>query len=357
MKHAELYRPKRARRSARARRQEIEAALAAADRASAALVISHGHCLDGVGSAIMALRHFGTDGAGVVYVQPSEMANVLDLAGALDSRGRRLVIADLSVDRDQYDRVVAACGVLAARGWQIEWRDHHEKQWEGLDLDRIRPHLHALEVNEDATESGASLMQQALCPRDAFARRLAETIRDRDLWWNKTRDSETLEFAITWLGDDEFTKHMLARTGRAPVVDAEIQYAADRQRALIEEHTRVLLDDALYFDTRRGDRVGVVYGWLPKNVGLHRLLRKARVRVAINVRPNGKASLRSRKDAPISHLVARRFSGGGHPNASGADLRLRGLAYEWYVLRHGRVKRTFDIAQAAVEELEGLDAK
>lgn len=357
MKHAELYRPKRVRRSARARRQELEEVIHAADHATEAVVVSHGHCLDGVGSAIMALRRFGDDGAGVVYVQPSEVAVTLEHVAGLPARGRRLLIADLSVDPDQYDRIVTAVARVAAAGWTVEWRDHHHKQWEGLDLLRLKSHVKVLQVNDDATESGASLMQQALCPRDAFARRLAETIRDRDLWWNKTPDSETLEFAITWLGDDAFTRHMLARKGRAPVVDADIQYAADRQRALIEAHTKVLLDDALYFDTKRGDRVGVVYGWLPKNVGLHRLLRRARVRVAINVRPNGKASLRSRKDAPISHLVARRFSGGGHPNASGADLGLKGLAYEWYVLRHGRVKRTYEIAQAAVEELEGMERR
>ena len=47
-------------------------------------------------------------------------------------------------------------------------------------------------LTTNATESGASLQQKALAPKDPYLKRLAETVRDRDLWWNKTPDSETL---------------------------------------------------------------------------------------------------------------------------------------------------------------------
>lgn len=347
--HRELYRPKR---RSRDDRETLEERLRAAESvATRALVLSHGHCLDGVGSVVVALRALGTDGVGVAYLQPGHMARALDLLVRFPGRGRRLLIADLSVNPDQFDEVVDACVRLDEQDWIIEWRDHHHKQWESLDLGRLTKHVVVLEVNEDATESGASLMQKALAPTDRFARRFADTVKDRDLWWNKTPDSETLEFAITWLGEEVFVEHFLARKARDPVVDDFIRQAAARQKALIEKHTQVLLRGRRLFETPHGDRVGVVYGYLPKNVGLHRLLEEDGVQIAINVRPNGKISFRSRPGVGITHRIARRFDGGGHPNASGGDLGLRGLAYWWYIVRRGRVARVAQVAKAAVEEL------
>lgn len=353
MRHAELYRPKRSRYRNKAEKLEAhrQRVLDAEAEAQRILVISHGHCLDGVGSVIVTLRALGTDGVGVAYVQPSDMTRVLGWLRDTPGRGRRLLIADLSLDPDDFDEIVEDCRRLTRNGWTVEWRDHHHKQWEGLDLDRLRAHVEALEVNDDATESGASLMQKALAPKDGFAKRFADTVKDRDLWKNETPDSETLEFAITWMDTEDFTAHFLPKGGDDPVVDETIRHAADMQRQLIEDHTEILLDDARYAETPDGDRVAVVYGWLPKNVGLHRMLQQEAVQVAINVRPNGKMSLRSREDSPVCHLIARRFGGGGHPNASGGDLGLEGLAEKWYVWRKGKVAKTQEVLQAAVEIL------
>lgn len=344
-----LYWPQRRLfRSEAARERRHRARWAAAERsATKALLLSHANCLDGVGAAIVTLRSMGAHAVGVAYVQPSDMAKVLQSYAAVPGRGRRFLIADLSLQPEQFGDIVVACTAIRANGWSIEWRDHHHKQWEGLDLAPLRAAVAILEVNADATESGASLQQQALAPGDTFLRRLAETVRDRDLWWNRTPDSETLEFALSELGTEAFVQHFLAASSDAPVVDAFIAAAAQRERDHQAGIKQKLLDEARYW----GDgptRVGVVYGWLPKNTGLHELLEEKGCRIAINVRPNGKLSLRSRKDAPVCHIVARNFSGGGHPNASGGDLGLRGPSYWWYVLRRGRSPIVERLAQRAV---------
>ncbi len=317
-------------------------------RAKRTLLISHGGCLDGVGSAIVTLRALG-EGTGVFYVQPSDLAEVLGRIAQVPGEGRKLLIADLSLQPDHYDTIVAACARIRAGGWSsIEWRDHHHKQWEGLDLDRLRAYVSIVEVNADASESGASLQQQALAPDDAFLRALAETIRDRDLWWNLTPDSETLEFALSEMGTEAFVKHFLKSNGR--VVDAEIAAAAQRERAGQKAILDRLLGEARFYG-EGPSRVGVIYGWLPKNTGLHELLHDHGCQVAVNVRPNGKMSLRSRKEAQVCHLIAREFNGGGHPNASGGDLRLRGLGYWRYVVRRGKVPIVDKVAQASVRVL------
>jgi uncharacterized protein len=335
------------RRKARRRLARWDAAEAKATRV---LLLSHAHCLDGVGAAIVTLRALGRDGVGVAYVQPGDMAEALAHFSKVPGKGRRLLVADLSLQPEQYAAIVASCAELAAGGWSIEWRDHHHKQWEGLDLGLLRRHLVVLEVNADATESGASLQQKALAPADPLLARLAETVRDRDLWWNKTPDSETLEFALSELGTEAFTREYLGAAADSPVVTPAIRDAAQREKDRQHGAKSRLLAAARYF----GDgptRVGVVYGWLPKNTGLHDLLEDHGCHVAINVRPNGKVSLRSRKPAAVCHLIAREFNGGGHPNASGADLGLKGLGYWAYVLRRGRAPAVDRMADLAVRTL------
>lgn len=345
-----LYWPEHPFRSEARRARRRRARWAAAERAaSRVLVVSHAGCLDGIAAAVVTKRALGTDGIGVAYVQPGDMAEVLASYASTPGNGRRLLVADLSLQPDQFDAIVAACRSLHANGWRIEWRDHHHKQWEGVDLPKLEAELDVLQVNRDATESGASLQQLAFAPDDAYCKTLAAKVRDRDLWWNKDPDSETLEFALAWLGPKDFEAHLVAAPSDGPVVDAALAAAAraerDRQAAVLAR----LLGQARRF----GDgphRVGVIYGWLPKNTGLHELLQDD-CAIAINVRPNGKVSLRSRKEAAVCHLVARDFSGGGHPNASGADLGLRGPRYWWYILRRGRVARVQQMAERAVQAL------
>ncbi len=350
---ANLYWPHRSQfRTARTkRRRRLRAWSQAEIQAREVLLFSHQHCLDGVGSAVVTLRALGPDKVGVAYCQPDRMLAALRFVSVFPGRGRTLMIADLSFDPRKFDEIVDACRAVREAGWRIEWRDHHHKQWEGLELDRMREHLAVLTVNDDATESGASLQQQALAPDDDFLKRFAETVRDRDIWRNETPDSETLEYAITYMGTDAFTQHFLDAPADGPVVDEVIEAAAQAQRERQVDDTQTLAQSAVCRTTAQGEQACVVYGWLPKNVGLHKLLEDG-CTVAANVRPNGKMSIRSRKGAEVCHLIAREFDGGGHPNASGADLGLKGLPYWWYVLRRGRVARSQQVLDAAIRHLE-----
>ena len=346
-----LYWPEHPFRSEAARERKRLGRWAAAERtAQQVLLLSHGGCLDGVASAIVTLRAHGPGSVGVAYAQPNQVREFLEWLRTVPAKARSLMVADLSLQKPDFDAIVAACRDLTAAGWTITWRDHHHKQWEGLDLDRLRAHLVALEINADASESGATLQQQAEAPDDPFAKRFAETVRDRDLWWNKTKDSETLEFALADLRTEAFTRAYLDAPADAPAVLPAIAAAAQRERDRQDSIRDGILAGARFSGAGK-TAVAVVYGWLPKNTGLHELLEQG-AQVAINVRPNGKVSLRSRKEAAVCHTIAQAFSGGGHPNASGADLGLKGLSYWWYVARRGKVARVEEMARLAVATLE-----
>lgn len=336
-------------RSQKKRRARTAAKLAKAERdAINVLQITHGGCLDGAGAVVMTKRHF--DGVGVAYAHPGDMARILDNYAQIPGRGRQMEITDLSLNPDKFDAVVAACKRLKENDWRVAWRDHHHKQWEGVDLKPLEVAVDVLEISPN-TESGASMQQQALIPDDDFAKRLAAVHRDRDLWLNETPDGETLEFAMQEMGSDAYIEHMVPRTN-GPVVDEVIQAAADAHQAKVNAAGAKILQNTRTWNASTGEQVAVVYGWLPKNVGLHELLQRDNIQVAINVRPNGFMSLRSNKGADVCQIVASQFDGGGHVNASGGSLGLKGAAFWAFILRRGKVRRVDAIARAAVKALE-----
>ncbi|MGB1585701.1 MAG: hypothetical protein ACPHID_01470 [Thermoplasmatota archaeon] len=347
-----LYWPKRSMfRSKEAKQKRFEAKLERAEAAaSKVLQITHNGCLDGAGSAIMTVRHYG-EGVGIVGVQPGDMKRVLEFYGKYPVNGRIMEITDLSLNPDHYDGVVAACARLRSAGWEIHWRDHHHKQWEGVDLKPLKAAVHTLEISPN-TESGASMQQQALLPKDDFAKRLAAVHRDRDLWLNETPEGEILEFAIQEMGWKEYIDHQVPKSEEEEVVDPVIQAACDAHQRTVNAAGAKILKNTRTWTASTGEQVAVVYGWLPRNVGLHELLQQDNIQVAINVRPNGFMSLRSNKGADVCQLVAKRFDGGGHVNASGGALGLKGAGFWSYIFLRGRVPRVTEIAKAAVEELE-----
>ncbi len=346
---ANLYWPKKrllgGKKRSKARRDN--AWKKAIQEAPQTLVLSHGFCLDGVTSAIIALRKL--DGVRVAYCQPSHIAKVLRMVAATPGNDRQLLITDLSMQTRDYDDIVQALADVKTAGWKTTWLDHHHKQWEDIDLKPLKANLEKLRVDDKMKESGATLTQKLLAPREKFHKQLAETVRDRDLWWNKTPDSETLEFALTEMGVEAFTKHFVEHDGQRPIVDETIAAAAQRERDRQASEAGKILAGTQYYGNDP-DRVAIVYGWLPKNTGLHDLIEEG-CAMAINIRPNGKMSIRSRKGADVSHIVAAAFKGGGHPNASGGDLGLSGAAYWRYVLARGKTPLRDRLAAVAMDAL------
>jgi uncharacterized protein len=286
--------------------------------ASTVVHFTHKECMDGATCDVLARAAYGDGAVETVFLEPHETVDALELLTRVPSRARGLVISDLSLQRGEGQRAAETLRTLAEDGWRIAWRDHHHKQWEGVNLDAFRASCD-LTVDFAGQESGASLVQKALLPDDKWAAELAQVARDHDLWLRQDPRSMTLFLSVVEAGSQRWIRHLL-RT-RA-IVDPTIERWAAKERARNARLVRWALKRSRVLRGRQA-KVGLAYGRVPTNEVLHALEEQG-ADLSILVKPTGAFSLRSRKDVPVCHAVAQQFGGGGHPNASGGRLGLSG---------------------------------
>jgi oligoribonuclease NrnB/cAMP/cGMP phosphodiesterase (DHH superfamily) len=318
--------------------------------ASTVVHFTHKECMDGATCDVLVRAAYGQGAAETIFLEPHETVDALELLTRVPSRARGLVISDLSLQRGEGERAAETLRVLADDGWRIAWRDHHHKQWEGVDLDAFRAACD-LTVDFSGTESGGSLVQKALLPADKWAEELAAVARDHDLWLRQDPRSITLFHGIVGGGTGPWIRHML-KTRK--VIDPQIERWAAKDR---RENARLVawaLRRARVVNGRQA-RIGLAYGRVPTNETLHALEEKG-ADLSILIKPSGAFSLRSRKDVPVCHTVAQAFGGGGHPNAAGGRLGLSGpgLVALWSRrLDHRAARKLAERALAEVDAYKG----
>jgi uncharacterized protein len=300
---------------------------------------------------VLVRRAYGDGAVETVFLEPHETVDCLELLTRVPSRARGLVISDLSLQRGEGERAAAALQSLADDGWRIAWRDHHHKQWEGVNLSAFEPAAEVI-LDRESKECGSTLVAKDLLPNDAWAQELASVVRDHDLWLRQDPRSITLFHSIVEAGTERWVRHMLEKR---VIIDRQIEQWAARDRKRNVELVRWALSDARIVRGRQA-AVGVAYGRVPTNEVLHALEERG-AHLSILVKPSGAFSLRSRKDVPVCHVVAQEFGGGGHPNASGGRLGLGsfGLASLW--TRRLDHRATQSLVRRAVAEVEGHLAK
>lgn len=322
----------------------------AVDETQDVLVVSHRNCPDGVGSYLIhALVQ--QNPPPVVWAYPGEVHQVVSDVARHQGEGRTLSINDLSFDRDAVDALQRALKEAKGRGWRIVWRDHHHKQWDGVDTDRLTQHMEKFQLDRDAEECGASLAQKDLAPEDDLMRELASIVRDRDLWINKDPRSETYEMAVEALGADAFVERFLAtRDVDAPWIEAAAEEAMRERNEKVEE---AVLSASLFGE---GGEVGVVYGGeVPTNAVLHTLRSRRGTRLEIAMKPEGRFSVRSAPGTDVAHLLGQAYSGGGHPNAAGGTVPVKPWEWPAYWLRGGDSPAGRSVVKTALRLIEQED--
>jgi oligoribonuclease NrnB/cAMP/cGMP phosphodiesterase (DHH superfamily) len=192
------------------------------------------------------------------------------------------------------------------QGWKVEWRDHH--RWEDREAAIVRPLVDRLSLDTSTCATG--IVARELAGGDDRAAEIGRVVCDYDLWRNEDPRSMVLGRILAKPG---FREHVRDRFIEGAFTDAliEKEYAAilagmERDVGKSIRNTRIL-------GAKYRIAFAPLYGYT--NDTAARVRETFRSEIEVIVSSSGRFSIRS--VPPVSHLIARRFSGGGHPHASG----------------------------------------
>lgn len=299
----------------------------------------HGACADGLTSAGLLVRRY--PGARVVYTHPTQLRRDLERVAA-DPALERLVLADLSPQRDDVEAVATLLGNVRRRA-EVAWLDHHAPQWPPEVEARLRAAGVDVVLDRSGTESGASLAARWTGESDPRLLRVADLIRRRDAWTDPhDPDARAWTLVAEHLGEDYVRR--LAE-GRLDGLDAE------GRRLLEAEETR--LERALASVRRHAPAVAWLWGEEDISDVADRLFRAdERIVFLLRIGPSGRVSVRSRPGRPLAARLAQRMGGGGHDHAAGFDLKLSGPR-RWFLrlqkTRHPKARAALEAAASLAE--------
>ena len=269
---------------------------------------------------IVHLTHNDLDAAGCDAVHRMKYGTVFTIwssvgsfppmlrdTSALKGKGHLLSISDLGYCKDAEKQVKAAI----KNGWEICWRDHH--RWTDEELLSIQNTGATCIV--DTTRCAAAVCAGDLLPGDSTAEDVARVVCDYDLWKNDDPRAKILGQICTKRQNLNPVRDRLAKgiitddwiTEEYQTIDTERKDAIKksiRRMKIIESRYRIAF--------------APIYGYPSETAHEIRDLYQTDIEVIYGT--NGRFSIRSR--VPISHLIARNFSGGGHPPAAGGTFTL-----------------------------------
>jgi oligoribonuclease NrnB/cAMP/cGMP phosphodiesterase (DHH superfamily) len=191
-------------------------------------------------------------------------------------------------------------------GWRVEWRDHH--RWEDRESAVVRPLVDLLTV--DTATCATGIAARDLVREDARAVEVARVVCDYDLWRNEDPRSAVLGRILSRPGMRE---HIRDRLSEGVFTDARIEREYAGILAGMERDIGKSIRNAKVLGKRYRIAFAPLYGYT--NDTAARVRQTYRSEIEVIVSSNGRFSIRS--VPAISHLIARRFGGGGHPHASG----------------------------------------
>lgn len=264
--------------------------------------------LDAAGSDAICRMKFGDD---IVTLFSSVNRFEWFLAQVAGCNGKEdtLVISDLGYQKGIEDKVRK----VRAAGWNIRWFDHHK--WTDEEKARVEPFVESLNV--DTSRCATGVLCNELKPEHSGAADVARVVCDYDLWKHTDPRSAILGIVTSGGANLQLVRDKL-RVG--VIVDDEIQQIFDTIEREKNKCIKKSLRAAKIHDGKYKIVIMPSFGYPSETAAEVR--KKLGTDIELLVFDNGKFSIRSVPD--ISHLIAREFHGGGHPNASGGN-----LGYGW----------------------------
>ncbi|MFA5346842.1 MAG: phosphoesterase [Methanoregula sp.] len=300
-----------------------ESGLANAVRSRSAHVVHLTHNdLDAVGADAIHRMKFGCEGVFTLWSSVGKFASLFSLVASCDGKGDLLSISDLGYQTDT-EMVAHKARV---NGWIVEWRDHH--RWRDDEMEKVKKEVSLLRV--DTTVCACGIVAVDLSPDNPVAAEVARVVCDYDLWKHADPRSAVLGQVLQRKQNREHIRDCLVK-GIFSDMLIEQEYAG------IKAEMDAMMQRSLRHATILGSRYRIafapLYGYPSETAHFIRNEKKTDIEVIIG--KDGKFSLRS--VPPVSHLIAREFGGGGHPNAAGGSFHFTVLErFTWWLFKKSR---------------------
>jgi uncharacterized protein len=302
---------------------ENESGLTSAIRSRTAHVVHLTHNdLDAVGADAIHRMKYGTDGVFTIWSSVGKFSGLLATVASCEGKGDLLSISDLGYHRDTDASVSRA----RKNGWKVEWRDHH--RWREDEVSRIEKEVDLLRI--DTTVCGTGIVARDLLPENPVATEVARVVCDYDLWKHADPRSAVLGQVLQRKANRDHVRDCLVQ---GVFSDEHIQREYEDIKAEMDAMMQRSLKHATFTGTKYRVAFAPLYGYPSETAHFIRDEKKTEIEVIIG--KDGKFSIRS--VPPISHLIAREFGGGGHPNAAGGSFNFTVIErFTWWLFKKSR---------------------
>jgi oligoribonuclease NrnB/cAMP/cGMP phosphodiesterase (DHH superfamily) len=259
--------------------------------------------LDAVGADAIHRMKFG-EGVFTIWSSVGRFPAIFFAIASCKGNGDLLSISDLGYQRE----IEHIANHAHENGWRIEWRDHH--RWRDDEVGQVEKEVSVLRI--DTSVCATAIVATDLMPDNPVAAEVARIVCDYDLWKHRDPRSAVLGQVLQRKKNREHVRDCLVKG----IYSDEL---ITRENANIKSEMESMMRKSLRHATVTGTKYRVafapLYGYPSETAHFIRDERKTDIEVIIG--KDGRFSLRS--VPPISHLIAREFSGGGHPNAAGGS--------------------------------------
>lgn len=261
--------------------------------------------LDAVGSDAIHRRKYGE--VFTVWSPVGKFLANLDAVAGSPGRGDLLSISDIGYQQGVEQRLAKA----RSNGWRIEWRDHH--RWKDEEVSAVEKKTSLLHI--DVATCATGIVVRDLAGGDPVAEEIARVVCDYDLWKHQDPRSKVLGQVVMQKGFREYVRDNLVQ---GTILDAKIEGEYERiVREMERDIKKSLRHTTIIDEGRYRIAFAPLYGYPSETA--HAIRDELKTDIEVVVSGNGRFSIRS--VPPISHLIARAFSGGGHPHASGGTFQ------------------------------------
>ncbi len=278
--------------------------------------------LDAVGADAIHRMRYGKDNVFTVWSSVGKFAALFSLVASCEGKGDLLSISDLGYFKD----AETIAGSAKAHGWKVEWRDHH--RWRDDEISKVARNVTLLRI--DTTVCACGIVARDLAPENPTSAEVARVVCDYDLWKHTDPRSAVLGQVLQRKKNREHVRDcLISGIFSDALIDEEFKEIKDEMDAMMLRS----LKHATITGKRYRIAFAPLYGYPSETAHFIRSERKTDIEVIIS--KDGKFSLRS--VPPVSHLIAREFGGGGHPNAAGGSFNFSVIErFTWWLFKKSR---------------------